>query len=790
MRLTEDLAEWSSQVKDLFKLRVTFTDLGRHLLGLISTMPTPLGNFTRSFCLAAQPLTSGGADSKESHGDLLPIPVWRIGRDIADVTDDNIDWLKVLISTINFQYCTGWAKPICVPAKDNLSSLQRDAISRMARVVDSNILTSEQLLPFGECDKLLNSKKYDYAGRPVEYMEDLVCERILPAWPRKGQAAIQPLDAFLTPETKKLLEDPQKLLLPPEKMPTNVVRSKVRASDQEWFKIVRAAWERGMMRPVDDARVPRDRNGHLIVNGAGAVHKEKMVDGRAVACQRFISILCPINSVTTPLAGSQDTLPYVGQLTGLMLEEDESLYLESEDLQSAFNLFSVPDQWLGFFSYAKKVDGSAMGLESGTMVRPALSVVPMGWHSAVGLVQEAVRDLVFRRAGIPRALSAEKNKPLPPGRSYAVVYLDNYDEIEVVKTVDLELHKEGQEMTEYHRKFNQACDDAKLPRNVGKQLIHAVAGGMQGGFFDGRRGILKLGPDKLRNYIQLSLALLAKKPWGEYQLRHWTGKSAFMATFRRSLFAGLGRVFDSIELSRNGDVSPTSAVVDEIMVLCCQSVLSQANLRATLSKEISCTDASPTGGGSGTATAFLASPPGVPEKEDATGRCGHCAKELVGLDFDGYECPNECGCIACSVECIAAHRHICKRFMLGKACFGERFSGPNGPLTKAVALEKVFVQPPLDYLRESGWDFFSASGRECLEGLEDDGHLAASHWAPECKTFSAARGRPIYTTSGRFIQGPPALRSADKPWGFPISAETTRSRCVKATPWQSVLSAG
>jgi len=164
MRLTEDLAEWSSPVKDLFKLRVTFTDLGRHLLGLISTMPTPLGNFTRSFCLAAQPLTTGGADSKESHGDLLPIPVWRIGRDIADVTDDNIDWLKVLVSTINFQYCTGWAKPICVPAKDNLSSLQRDAISRMARVVDSNILTSEQLLPFGECDKLLSSKKYDYRG--------------------------------------------------------------------------------------------------------------------------------------------------------------------------------------------------------------------------------------------------------------------------------------------------------------------------------------------------------------------------------------------------------------------------------------------------------------------------------------------------------------------------------------------------------------------------------------------------------------------------------------------------
>ena len=66
-----------------------------------------------------------------------------------------------------------------------------------------------------------------------------------------------------------------------------------------------------------------------------------MIDGRQVACQRFISILCPINAVTTPIVGSQETLPYIGQLTGIMLEEDESLYLESEDLQSAFNLFAV-----------------------------------------------------------------------------------------------------------------------------------------------------------------------------------------------------------------------------------------------------------------------------------------------------------------------------------------------------------------------------------------------------------------------------------------------------------------
>eukprot|EP00435_Cladocopium_sp_Y103_P071488 s240_g37.t1 len=204
----------------------------------------------------------------------------------------------------------------------------------------------------------------------------------------------------------------------------------MRASDSEWFNIVHAAWQRGMTRPVRDELVPKDRQGHFITSGAGAVYKEKVIDGKTVAAQRFISIMVPINSVTVPLTGSQDTLPYSGQLSGIMLEQNEGLYLDSEDLQSAFNLFSMPDAWLPYFSYSKKVGGAAMGLEPGTQIRPALSVVPMGSHSAVALVQEAVRDLVFRGAKVPKEISTEKNKPLPAGKSFAVVYLDNFDEIE------------------------------------------------------------------------------------------------------------------------------------------------------------------------------------------------------------------------------------------------------------------------------------------------------------------------------------------------------------------------
>ena len=70
---------------------------------------------------------------------------------------------------------------------------------------------------------------------------------------------------------------------------------------------------------VDDKDVPRDKAEHLVVNGAGGVHKLKVVNGVEKACQRFISALVPTNEILRELLGEQDTLPYVGQLTALML---------------------------------------------------------------------------------------------------------------------------------------------------------------------------------------------------------------------------------------------------------------------------------------------------------------------------------------------------------------------------------------------------------------------------------------------------------------------------------------
>lgn len=76
------------------------------------------------------------------------------------------------------------------------------------------------------------------------------------------------------------------------------------------------------------------------------------------------------------------------------------------------------------------------------------------------------------------------------------------------------------------------------------------------------------------------------------------------------------------------------------------------------------------------------------------------------------------------------------------------------------------VQPPFDL--ERGDDFFSEDGRKKLDQLEGDPDLVAEHWAPSCKLFSQARGKPVIKLpDGRTSAGPQAVRDKNNVMGVP-----------------------
>lgn len=596
------LEAWQRKVGEVFKKKASYGDLAKHLLDLVQSMDTPLGRFTRSMSHPLRPPPANVAPF-ERRGDLLPIHPTTVEIGRHGVTSQNVDWVKLTLIVLNFYYCAGWAKPICVPMDTRLSDNQRGALREIAHVIDSNIISAKLIPTLAEAKKALESKRYDYSGNPIENMMDLEAKKVFPTWPKKGEAGIRCIAEFFDGEALEAMRNPDDWLLPYDLQPSRTKRSVVRATDEEWLRICTEAHRRKMMVFVKDD-VPRDKAGHLVVNGAGAVKKMKTIEGKLTELQRFISVLVPTNQILKALPGAQDSLPYIGQLTAIHLGGDEELYLESEDFSSAFNLFSVPTSWSRFFAYAKKVPGKAFGCPDLESVRPALRVIPMGWRSAVTIVQAAVRNIVYDRAKVDKSTAVQKDRPLPEDKFLSVVYLDNYDEIQIFKKVRKELTKENHEGTETRRRFSRVCNELGLPLNKAKQLIGAYVGGMQGGEFHGKHGVLKLGRDKLEDFIAISLALLALPVATEFQIRHWVGKAAFAATFRRPLFAVLQEVFELIEDARSRPQKLSEAQLDEVLTFLVLGVHAQSELKAELSPEISCADASPSGGGAAVATQF------------------------------------------------------------------------------------------------------------------------------------------------------------------------------------------
>eukprot|EP00435_Cladocopium_sp_Y103_P021344 s3055_g5.t1 len=689
-----------------------------------------------------------GLGGRKEHQRLRPGSEWRTEGELGQRSTDASLVPKELAE--NPEGCPVNLLSLSLRIADDLQDwcCQAHAVSRMARAVNVNILSADTLMVHSQCLSLLTTRNDDQAGCPFRLLEDLDFIKFQRCLPGPNQIAACPLEAVLSPETSKALCDFSSLLLPREAIPFNAPRAKVSVSESEWFQIVRAAFERGLMKPVDEARVPRDRSGHLVTVGAAACFKEVVIDGQVMDGQWLVTDVSAVNAITSPPIEGQESFVFDGELTGFL--EGMLTFGASDRLQSLCNLFGLPDEMLGLFSFALKVDGSAMGLPAGTKIRPALPVLPADWCGTSRVLLEATKEILFRKAKISKEKSQRKLAALPLSKGYGVPDPQWFDVLQVVLSVDHELSGKGKQHLNYAPLLREACIRDRLPGNVVERLIRAVAMGMQHLATEQNGSKLKLSPVKLRDFIQVSLALLSQ-PAG----MDWLISQSMV--WRVTVYL--------LSPARFKEVPMLASAADEVVVLCCQAPLGFIPIRVPHSEEISLTHATQSRGSSATASKLLAGVPGVPEKLPPSTSCGQCLTELGEQGFGGLGCPNDCGQLFCSLECTAAHRYVCGRGMLGKPCFGERFCSPNCPLTRAVANAGIFIQPPLGMSADDPWDFFSVTGRDCLEGLEDDGILVGSHWSPDHLTFSTDGAR-CSPTSQQQVEWPSALRSRDKPWGL------------------------
>ena len=697
-------------------------------------MPSPFGVFVRCASLGVSP------DRRRS---LLPLPVEELVRagsaryrGSPSECEDVASWFRLVGHALNYlgSGAGGSGQGRGPPRMANPA--QRRAIDRLVVVLLWFLAEDDDEPPLlDEVFRDAKEKKFSYGGELVTCRRDLVAEKVIPTWPQLGEVGILELEDMLDGELKTLVGNPWSCLRPRDEWPEVPHKSQVHATQAEWDALAAEGLRRGIFREVDPDKVFRGLDGSPVVSGAMGVDKFKEEGGITQHYLRFITIMTPLNQHLREIRGEVDFLPYIAHAMLIILGPDDEAVVDSEDFVSCFNLVRMPRSWDGFLAYSRPVSGEVLGRQAGSKVHVGITTVPMGWSGAVAVIQAVVRRLVFGDAAVDVQTEIAKCKEFPQGPNYSLVYLDSFDYIRVRcrKAVAGEVGHESPE----HARFCEVCQRWGLPLNAGKSLVGSYLASLQGGEFDGQQGLLAHGRKRGRHLLRLSLALASQAAWPESVLRHWAGLACFAATYRRPLFSVMSAVFEAVENQEPANVF-TPGALEEVLLFAALTPLAVANLRAPLAERLSCSDASPEGGGAAVAEDFARVVMASARVHPLSGGPGR------------FPCPGGCAARFCSLEGLGVHRTSGS-----KACSGDQpgsllaFVCIEGGAQSTVLLTKV-AQLGVE-VKRTGFQTHKLNEKDLWDPVH---HW--SHYTP-CETTMGRRSEGLAVRSWRFRKGLPKL---------------------------------
>ena len=124
--------------------------------------------------------------------------------------------------------------------------------------------------------------------------------------------------------------------------------------------------------------------------------------------------LVPANSITRQIRGHVKNLPHITSWLSTYVEDGEVLHLWQSDMSNAFYLFRLPPQWCPYLSFNIIRDGRDIGLsDDDSKYCLACTVLPMGWSSSVGVMQE-VSERILLMHSLPREAQLVRHNTFAP----------------------------------------------------------------------------------------------------------------------------------------------------------------------------------------------------------------------------------------------------------------------------------------------------------------------------------------------------------------------------------------
>eukprot|EP00438_Fugacium_kawagutii_P018228 Skav218343 [mRNA] locus=scaffold755:897997:900780:- [translate_table: standard] len=370
--------------------------------------------------------------------------------------------------------------------------------------------------------------------------------------------------------------------------------------DDAWERLCTNLLSRGVFDRVHEDDLHQVQ-GRPLLNGLFGVSKHEYTP-EGLEVMRIIMNLIPLNTIVRSLDSDIATLPTWSGMSPLELMVDESLVVSSEDVRCFFYIFKIPQAWYRYMAFNKPLPRTLCGDRPGKWF-PCSAVSPMGFKNSVSLAQHIHRKFAQQalvKAGLGGECELRKDRSFTYSNPSFRVYLDNFDELKRVSKRHAEII-EGK-VSPLIAGLREVYQESNVPRHPKKGVASKLQAEVQGAIVDGQEGVIFPKPEKILRYLHLTkLIILEAESCTQKQMQIVGGGLVYFALFRRPLLGGLNHVWKFIT-SFEGmppvvKLSIPPPVKEELARMIALVPLALIDLRCKLSKAVTASDASTSGGG-------------------------------------------------------------------------------------------------------------------------------------------------------------------------------------------------
>jgi hypothetical protein len=458
-------------------------------------------------------------------------------------------------------------------------------------------------VPSDDWEARLKDTRINYEGESVLTAVEMTLNQLLPGLPSAEHAGVVDILELCSESLGLQLKNPESLLRDQTLDSAAPYTAKVHATSQEWELIGSELFRRGICEPLEEQDIYEHKGRKVLCGSFGVVKaNEFLPSGEAIL--RLIFNMIPLNALMESLSGDVETLTGSTGWLSVLMQSDEFGLISGEDLTAAFYLFKLPRCWRRFMGINKKIKWKALGQDRPGSTFLSIAVVPMGWSSAVGIIQHVHRRLMTHALYGPAVFNlneeVNRQKELPPKSRLWSLYIDDSTILDILKKGFDELKCKDKELagtpSKVQLKARERYQEWDIPFSKKKSIEQAFEAKRLGALFDGRAGRLGCATQRGLDVLGLGWHLMARKRIAKKMLQAFLGKDCHIMQWRRPLMSTYDEVWKAVVPDKH-QISLTRGCCSEMLVALGCRPLMFSSWRAKLSPVTTCSDASETGGG-------------------------------------------------------------------------------------------------------------------------------------------------------------------------------------------------